>query len=105
MLYRQPSSKGPARKSWEATLGLQYFGPAKVVKERVGWGEGSRFRLDCTSQEKAAHGHVVYAVQEGVKNGVKWCPNGSYCPGNDRCAGDYFSLAPRFLWAPRKASR
>jgi hypothetical protein len=25
-------------------------------------------------QEKAAHGHLVYVVQRGVKNGVKWVP-------------------------------
>ena len=42
MLHRQPSSKDRARKSWEAILGLRY----------------------CTSHEKAAHGHVVYVVQE-----------------------------------------
>jgi hypothetical protein len=36
MLHRQPSSKDRARKSWEAILGLRYFGPAKVLKERVG---------------------------------------------------------------------
>jgi hypothetical protein len=42
MLYRQPSSKDQARKSWRPILGLRYFGPAKVVKERVGGGEGSR---------------------------------------------------------------
>ena len=71
MLHRQPSSKDRARKSWEATLGLRYFGPAKVVKERVG-GRGTRF--PGTSQEKAAHGHVVYAVQRGVKNSVKGRP-------------------------------
>ena len=41
------------RESWEAILGLRYFELAKVVTE------GRR-----TSQGKAAHGHVVYAVQE-----------------------------------------
>jgi hypothetical protein len=29
MLHRQPSSKDQARKSWEAILGLRYFGPPK----------------------------------------------------------------------------
>jgi hypothetical protein len=39
MLHRQPSSKDQARKPWGPVLGLRYFGPAKVVKERVGGGE------------------------------------------------------------------
>ena len=77
MLHRQPSSKDRGRKSWEAILGLRYFGPAKVVKE------SSRF--DCTSQEKAAHGHVVYTVQEVPF----WAPFdavfGTFCRGNERC--------------------
>ena len=30
--------------------------------------------FDCTSQEKAAHGHVVYAVQEVSKNSIKGGP-------------------------------
>jgi hypothetical protein len=55
--------------------GLRYFGPAKVVKERVDGGG-----------EKAAYGHVVDAVQEVPL----WAPfdavfNTSY-PGNERCA-------------------
>jgi hypothetical protein len=49
-----------------------------VVKERVGG--------DYMSQEKAAHGHVVYAVQEVSKTASKGAQNGSYCPGNERCA-------------------
>ena len=47
-------------------------------------GEGNRFRG--TSQEKAAHGHVVYAVQEVPL----WAPFDAVfdtsCPGNERCA-------------------
>ena len=43
MLHRQASSKDRARKSWEAILGLRYFGPAKVVKERVGGGGPTDF--------------------------------------------------------------
>jgi len=35
--------------------------------------------FDCTSQEKAAHGHVVYAVQEAPF----LTP---FCPGNERYA-------------------
>jgi hypothetical protein len=35
---REPCSKDRARKSWEAILSLPYFGPAKVVKGRVGGG-------------------------------------------------------------------
>jgi hypothetical protein len=42
--------------------------------------------FDCTSQEKAAHGHVVYAVQEMSKTASKGAQNGSHCPGNERCA-------------------
>ena len=58
---------------------MNYFGPCKeVVKERVAF--------DCTSQEKAAHGHVVYAVQEVSKTASKGAQNGSHCPGNERCA-------------------
>jgi hypothetical protein len=36
MLRRHLCLADPARKSWEAILGSRYFGPAKVVKERVG---------------------------------------------------------------------
>jgi hypothetical protein len=87
MLHRQPSSKDRARKSWEAILSLRYFGPAKVVKERVdGGGQQISWHLNCTSQEKAAHGHVVYAVQEVPF----WAPFDAVfvtsCPGNERCA-------------------
>ena len=36
-----------------------------MVKERVGGGRGAEFvAFDCTSQEKAAHSHVVRALQE-----------------------------------------
>jgi hypothetical protein len=85
MLYRQPSSKDRARKSWKAILGLQYFGPAKVVKKRVSRGRAADFVG--TSQEKAAHGHVAYAVQE-VSTASKGAQNGTLCPGNERCAVD-----------------
>jgi hypothetical protein len=38
---------------------------AFLVKERVGGGgQLISWHFDCTSQGKAAHGHVVYAVQE-----------------------------------------
>jgi hypothetical protein len=48
MLHRQPSSKDQARKSWGPILGLRYFGPAKVVKERIGGG-AEFVAFDCTS--------------------------------------------------------
>jgi hypothetical protein len=79
MLHRQLSSKDRARKSWEAILGLRYFGPAKVVKERV----GSRF--PGTSQEKAAHSHVVYAVEEVPFWALFDAVFDTSCPGNERC--------------------
>jgi hypothetical protein len=58
-----------------------------VVKERVGGGRGAEFvAFDCISQEKAAHGHVVYTVQEAPF----WAPFDAVfdtsCPGNERCA-------------------
>jgi hypothetical protein len=59
MLHRQPSAKDQARKSWEAILGSRYFGPADFVA------------FDCASQEKAAHSHVIYAVQEVSKPASK----------------------------------
>jgi hypothetical protein len=39
--------------------------------------------FDCTSQEKAAHSHVVYAVQEVPKTALKDAKTGSYCRGNE----------------------
>jgi hypothetical protein len=36
--------------------------------------ESDRAALDCTGQEKAAHGHVSYVVQTGSKNSVKGKP-------------------------------
>jgi hypothetical protein len=50
-------------------------------------GRGAEFvAFDCTSQEKAAHGHVVHAVQEVPF----WAPFDAVfdtsCPGNERCA-------------------
>src|SRR5271154_2925658 len=42
--------------------------------------------FDCTSQEKAAHGHVVYALREVSKTASKGAQNSSHCPGNERCA-------------------
>jgi hypothetical protein len=41
--------------------------------------------FDCMSQEKAAHGHVAYAVQEVSKTASKGAQNGTLCPGNERC--------------------
>ena len=64
-----------------------------MVKERVG--EGSRFCFDCTSQEKAVHGHVVYVMQEVSKTASKGAPNGSHCPGNERYD---VNLASVTLW-------
>jgi hypothetical protein len=61
MLHRQLCLADPAHKSWEAILGSRYFGPTKVVKERVGRGQRISWAFDCTSQEPAAH------------NGVKGC--------------------------------
>ena len=50
-------------------------------------GRGAEFvAFDCTSQEKAAHGHVVHGVQEVPF----WAPFDAVfdtsCPGNERCA-------------------
>ena len=62
-----------------------HFGPAKVVKEKGRAADFVGF-FGCTSQEKAAHGHVVYAVQEVPF----WAPFDAvfdtFCPGNERCA-------------------
>ena len=57
------------------------------MKERVGcFGGGKReWHLTATSQEKAAHGHVTYAVQEVSKTASKGAQNGTLCPGNERC--------------------
>ena len=44
------------------------------MEERVGGKRAADFgAFDCTSQEKAAHGHVEYEVQRAVENGVKQC--------------------------------
>jgi hypothetical protein len=56
-------------------------------------GRGAEFvAFDCTSQEKAAHGHVVHAVQEVPF----WAPFDAVfntsCPGNERCAVDSVDL-------------
>src|SRR5438270_588079 len=59
MLHKQPSSKSQASKSWGPILGLRYFGPAKSGVREGRWGG-----FDCTSQEKAAHGHVVHKVHD-----------------------------------------
>ena len=64
---------------------LRYFGPAKVVKERMVGRRAAEFvAFDCTSQEKAAHGHMFYAVQEVPF----WAPFDAvfdtFCPGNER---------------------
>jgi hypothetical protein len=100
MLHRQPSSKDPARRSLGAIWAYDILGLQKVVKVRAGWGRRGRaanfVAFNCTSQEKAAHGHVVYAVQEGVENGVKGAQNGSYCPGNERCAVESLPVRCRF---------
>jgi hypothetical protein len=73
MLYRQPSSKGPARKSWEATLGLRYFGPAKVVKERVGGERAADFVL--TAQVKKKRLMVTWSTR--CKKVSKTASNGA----------------------------
>jgi hypothetical protein len=47
-------------------------------------GRGAEFvAFDCTSQEKAAHGHVVHAVQEVPPFDAVFDTS---CPGNERCA-------------------
>ena len=79
MLRRQPSSKDRARKSWEAILGLRYFGSAKSGEREGGWVDFVAF-------------DVVYAVQEVSKTASKGAQNGSYCPGNERCAVDFASV-------------
>jgi hypothetical protein len=52
--------------------------------------------FDCTSQEKAAHGHVVHAVQEVPF----WAPFDAVfdtsCPGNERCAVESLLVALPF---------
>lgn len=40
--------------------------------------------FDCTSHEKATHGHVVHGAHEGVKPAPKGVENGSRCPKNER---------------------
>jgi hypothetical protein len=84
MLHGQPSSKGQTPKSWEAILG-----PAKSGERKDGlWGEeraADFVAFDRTSREKAAHGHVAYAVQEVSKRASKRAQNGTLCPGNERC--------------------
>ena len=69
--------------------------------------------FDCTSQEKAAHGHVVHAVQEVPF----WAPFDAVfdtsCPGNERCAVIYVAVrclfgfsAPDAVWRrPRRFAR
>jgi hypothetical protein len=70
---------------------LAIFGPAKVVKERVGGEKGSRFRgigLHTVSQEKAAHSHVVYALQKRCRFRAPFdAVFDTFCPGNERCTG------------------
>jgi hypothetical protein len=87
-------------------FGLAIFW-AKVVKERVGRGRAADFvAFDCASQEKAAHGHVVYAVQEVSKTASKGAQNGSYCPGNERCEVKSLPVRCRFQFSPpNQASR
>ena len=60
------------------------------MKERADGGKATNFvAFDCTSQEKAAHGHMVYVVQEVPF----WAPFDAVfdtsCPGNERCAVEY----------------
>src|SRR5277367_5453645 len=63
MLHRQPSSKDRARKSWEAILSLRYFGPAKVVKERVdGGGQQISWHLK-TAQAKKKRLTVTWSTR------------------------------------------
>ena len=62
--------------------------------------------FDCTSQEKAAHGHVVYAVQEVLF----WAPFDAVfdtsCPGNERCAVESLLVPCLFrVNPPDRASR
>jgi hypothetical protein len=77
ILHRQPSSKDRACKSWEAILGLRYFGLAKVVEERV-WvgGKGRQIsrHLTARGQEKSGLRSRGLHGARGVKNGVKGCP-------------------------------
>jgi hypothetical protein len=58
--------------------------------------------FDCTSQEKAAHGHVVHAVQEVPF----WAPFDAVfdtsCPGNERCAVDSVSCRRKVLGGDRR---
>jgi hypothetical protein len=45
------------------------------VEERVGGKRAADFgAFDCTSQERAAHGHEEYGVQSTVEKGVRQCP-------------------------------
>jgi hypothetical protein len=59
MLHRQPSSKDQARKLWGTILALRYFGPAKVVKERVGW--GSHLLSRCAVDFRISTDDVIFA--------------------------------------------
>ena len=57
MLHRQPSSKDQARKSWGPI-----FGPAKVVKERVGGGGGEQNLWHLTAQAKKKRLTVTWST-------------------------------------------
>src|SRR5271163_440880 len=107
MLHRQPSSKDQARKSWGAIFGLAIFWACKSGEREGGRGRAANFvAFDCTSQEKAAHGHVVHAVQEVPF----WAPFDAVfdtsCPGNERCAVKSLPVRCLFRFSPPdRASR
>jgi hypothetical protein len=68
------------------------LGPAKSGEREGGLlGGGGRgqqisWHLTARAKEKAAHGHVAYAVQEVSKTASKGAQNGTLCPRNERCA-------------------
>jgi hypothetical protein len=68
------------------------------VKKRVDRGREAEFMaFNYISQEKAAHGHVVHAVQEVPF----WAPFNAVfdtsCPGNERCGVEMISELPNPL--------
>ena len=68
----------------ETILGLRYLGLQKREGGWVAGGQQISWRLTAQAQEKAAHGHVAYAVQEVSKTASKEAQNGTLCPGNER---------------------
>ena len=60
--------------AWESPCLANLTGALAIFWACKGGRAADFVAFDCMSQEKAAHGHVVYAVQEGVKNSVNGGP-------------------------------